>query len=304
MPVVNRISPTVLAGALAITLAACAPAGDSATDTAPAEGAAPAPLPTEPVATTGTTGPIDDAAVSAFLTSTYGPAAMPSGEWSTVPADARFRSADDERDGQVARTVCERESVALAGQPALLLAVCGTVQDAGHPAAGVNDFFLLQPGSNALAATASAHMTEFGSSGNPGDVDVERFGADLYGFVVESGFYNMGQRVETRHIVLPGDGGFVEAGWFRGGLGNEDWMKGCRERGDCSPQEAYDIDFELDIDDSDPAAAAYPLLVTESGTACGKPADAQYRLVLDPASVTYDVPAALQRDGCAKAASQ
>lgn len=304
MPVVNRIPPALLAGALAAVIAACAPAGDSATDTASAEGAAPAPLPAEPAATTGTTGLIDDAAVSAFLASTYGPAATPSGEWNTAPADARFRSADGERDGQVARTVCERESVTLSGQPALLLAVCGTVQGAGHPAAGVNDFFLLQPGTNALAATAGTHMTEFGSSGNPGDVDAERFGADLYGFVIESGFYNMGQSVETRHVVLPKDGAFVEAGWFRGGLGNEDWMKGCRERGDCVPQDAYDIDFDLDIDDSDPATAAYPLLVTESGTACGKPADARYRLVLDQASMTYDVPAALQRDGCAKAASQ
>ena len=30
-------------------------------------------------------------------------------------------------------------------------------------------------------------MLEFGSAGSPGDVDAARLGADLYGFVVESG---------------------------------------------------------------------------------------------------------------------
>jgi len=129
-------------------------------------------------------------------------------------------------------------------------------------------------------------------------VDVQEFGADLYVFVVESGFHNMGPSVQTPHVVLPKGDGFVDAGWFRESLGNEDWMEGCRERGDCGPVEAYDIDFELDVDDSDPAAAAYPLQVTESGTACGKPADAQYRLTLDLATMTYAVPAALQREGC------
>ena len=299
MRAANRASCNILATTLALALAACTPGGDSATGATSIEGATPAPKATGPQA-----GPIDDAAVSAFLASTYGPAAAQSGEWKTVPADAAFRAEGGESDGQIVRTVCEREPVTLAGQPAMLLAVCGSVQEAGHPAAGVNDFFLLQRSGDTLSATSSAHMAEFGSRGTPGEVDVERLGADLYGFVVETGFYNMGQSVGTRHILLPKGNTFIDAGWFRDDLSNEDSMKGCGERGDCGPDDAYDIDFDLRVDDSDPAAAAYPLLVTESGTACGKPADAQHRMTLDSASMTYEVPAALQRDGCMVAASQ
>lgn len=294
MPATRRIPQFILACAITTALAACSPAGDPAANAAPAQADAPAIAPTQPALPPAA---IDDTTLAAFLASTYGPSAKPTGEWSTAPTDTGLRT-EGESDGQVIRTVCEREPVTRAGQPALLLAVCGTVQGAGHPATGVNDFFVLRREGDALAADASAHMLEFGSSGSPGEVDAERFGADLYGFVVESGFYNMGQSVQTRHVVLPKDGSFVDAGWFRESLANEDWMEGCRERGDCGPVKAFDIEFELDIDDSDAAAAAYPLQVTESGTACGKPADAQYRLTLDPATMTYAVPAALQREGC------
>ena len=294
MPATRRIPRIILAGAIATALAACSPASDPVAGATPARAGTPATAPAQPAPPPAT---IDDVAVASFLASTYGPAAGPTGEWSTTPTDAGFRI-EDESDGQVIRTVCEREPVTRDGQPALLLAICGTVQGAGHPASGVNDFFLLRREGDALAAAASAHMLEFGSAGSPGDVDAARLGADLYGFVVESGFYNMGQGVQTRHVVLPEAGGFVDAGWFRERLDNRDWMEGCRERGDCGQAGAYDIEFELDIDDSDAAAAAYPLLVTESGTACGKPADARYRLTLDPATMTYAVPKALQRDGC------
>lgn len=294
MPVIRRIPRIILAGAIATTLAACSPASDPAVGATPAQADAAAHAPAQPAPPQAA---IDAAALAAFLASTYGPAAKPAVEWSTAPTDAGFRI-EGETDGQVIRTVCEREPVTRAGQPALLLAVCGTVQGAGHPATGVNDFFVLQRAGDALAAEASAHMLEFGSAGSPGEVHAERFGADLYGFVVESGFYNMGQSVQTQHVVLPKGGGFVDAGWFRESLGNEDWMEGCSERGDCGQVGAYDIEFELDIDDSNAAAVAYPLLVTESGTACGKPADAQYRLTLDPATMTYAVPAELQREGC------
>lgn len=292
----------ILASTIVLAVAACSPATES--DATP-PGAQPAGSGESDAPSTQRAGSvtIDDAAVSAFLASTYGPAASLSGEWNNVPTDASF-SVEDESDGQVARSVCEREKATVSGQPAVLLAVCGTVRDAGHPTAGTNDFFLLQPRDGALAPTASAHIDEFGSRGEPGDVDGERFGADLYGFVVESGFYNMGQGVQTAHLLLPKDGGFVDAGWFREALDNGDWMKGCLERGQCSADEAYDIDFELEIDDSDPGAAAYPLRITESGTACGKPADATHDLALDTATMTYAVPAALQRDGCGQAAGE
>lgn len=298
LPTPSRFSRSLLVAALAAACAACAPA-DGPAPSAPANEAAPQP------ATAGATTPsspdtIDDAAVSAFLVSIYGAGARTEGEWTHPPADAAFR-AEGEADSQVTRTVCAREPARVGGRPALLLAVCGAVQDAGHPAAGTNDFFLLQGGGDKLAATASAHMAEFGSRGAPGKVEAARLGADLYGFVVESGFYNMGQGVQTRHVVLPKQGAFADAGWFNASLTNEDWIAGCRDSGQCTANDAYAVDFEFAIDDTDAGAKAYPLLVREKGTACGKPADARYRLELDPASMTYAVPAALQRQSCADA---
>ncbi len=253
--------------------------------------------PVAPPAETGTTTAITETAVAAFLATQYGSGAKLVGKWTGAPVDAALKQAG-EADGAVTRHVCAREDAAVGGRAAVLLAVCGTPGDFGHPTPGITDFFLLQDDAGTLAAAARAHKQEYGSMGNAGEVDVERFGADLYGFEIESGFFNMGEGVETRAIVLPKDGGFIESGWLRKSMRYGEGMDDCDERGDC-PADGYEIEFDLDIDASDPQAAAYPLLVRESGTACRKPAQGEYRLLLDPATLTYAVPKALQREsGC------
>ena len=298
MPTPTLYRPAALAFALC-GLIACARNDAPPASDAPARTAIDAPAQPAPDGSGDAVARVDDAAVAAFLTAQYGPGAQPQGKWTTAPADNALKAESDEADGAVAREVCAREHASIAGAPAVLLAVCGSPKDFGHPTPGITDFFLLQDRGGTLTATARTHKQDYGSMGNAGEVEVERFGADLYGFVVESGFFNMGSGVETRHVLLPRDGGFHEAGWFRAGMDNEEWMEGCRERGDCKPDAAYDIEFDMDIDDGDPQAAAYPIVVTESGNACGKPTQTVHRLTLDPATLTYQVPKALQRESCA-----
>ena len=145
---------------------------------------------TAPSATTGAA--VDDAAMQGFLASIYGASARLKGEWKAVPIDAAYRDDDVGSEEDVTREVCEDETVTLAGVPTRLVAVCGTVADAGHPTPGINDFFMLQSEGGQVLAKSRAHMEAYGSMGFPGDVDVVQLGPDLWGFEVESGFTNMG----------------------------------------------------------------------------------------------------------------
>lgn len=280
-------------------LAACRPEAAPPAATPPPVATAPAAQAALPAAATR----IDAATVAAFLAAQYGPGAKAQGEWTGVPADAALRH-QDETDGAVTRKVCAREDATIEGRASVLLAVCGTPKDFGHVTPGITDFWLLQDRDGKLAASARSHLAEYGSMGNAGEVDVERLGAELYGFEVESGFFNMGDGISSRSLLLPKDGAFVEAADMRASLSHGENMDDCDERGDC-PADGYDIEFDLDVDDSDPSAAAYPLVVRESGIACRQPAQSEYKLVLDPATMTYAVPKALQREtGCEDAVAR
>lgn len=293
---IRILTMAALAACIAAS-AACqreqAAAAGAQTQPAATDQAAPAPAPDTPREAEA----IGGEAVATFLAARYGQDASLTGDWTSAPVEPALREPGDDG-GNVTRSVCAREHVSIDGRPAVLMAVCGTPDDAGHPTPGITDFWLLRQQAGVLGAAAQAHLARYGSLGNAGDIDVERFGAHLYGFTVESSFYNMGEGIDTRTLLLPRGAAFVEAGWMRAGMDSGEKMDDCSARGDC-PADGYAIDFDLDIDDSDPQAPAYPLVVRESGIACRKPARGEYRLRLDTATMTYAVPKALQRDtGC------
>ncbi len=60
----------------------------------------------------------------------------------------------------------------------------------------------------------------------------------------------------------------------------------------------FDIDFRLEVDDSDRSARVWPLLVTEQGEQCGKPLSRQHRFVLDKQTWKYPFTESLQRESC------
>lgn len=289
-----RLSPWRLAPAL-LLLAACQPSASSA-DADPASSPAALAVPPGPSKREGASA-MDDG-LAGFLTYVYGPAARLQGEWNTVPIDVTVRArAGETANGTVTRRICERKDATLSGERTVLLAVCGTPQQAGHATPGFTDLYVLQQQDGAWVARARRHFEQFGSMGSSGEVDGERLGAALAGFIVESGFTGQGHTVVNRTVLLPRDGGFHEAATFLAGMDDDVLREGCDgDAAACPPGQAYDIDFVLDIDDSDPAASAYPLRVHEAGNACGRPVDARHVLTLDAATLTYAVPPALKRE--------
>ncbi|WP_101925270.1 MULTISPECIES: hypothetical protein [Luteimonas] len=232
-------------------------------------------------------------AVRDFLVARYGALAQLAGDWPGTPlTDAGLG------DAAALRDVCVRAPVGEADAPAELVVVCGLPDGAGHVTPAITDFFLLRRDGDTIAAAAESHQQTFGSFGDLADIAVHRVGAKRYGVVIESGFTGQGITLGTRDIVLPRDGGFAAAASLRSTLDNAGWMSACLDAGTCAAEDAFDLQFDLDLDDSRSAAEVYPLLVRERGTACGRRIDATYRLAFDAATGAWPVPAALQRDGC------
>ena len=291
----RRTHKTLLALSLLPLIAACQPADAPQGTAAPSASPDTAPAPADNAAFPTDVSPAGDA-VTTFLNSIYGPRAKVAGEWTGVPADASFHAKEGEAsDGAVTRRVCEQETTEYNGQPAVLLAVCGIPKDFGHPTPGITDFFLLQ--GQPLASVAKAHLQQFGSMGSVGEIDSERFGANLPGFIVEGGFTGQGHTEVKQTLLLPKDGGFHEAASFLSALHDNVLREGCKgDSAICPPGKAYDIEFDLDIDDGNKSATAYPLTVHEEGKACGKSVDTRHTLTLDSATLKYNVPAALRRE--------
>lgn len=235
---------------------------------------------------------LDGGAVRTFLVSQYGELAQLSGDWPGAPV------ADGLGSDAASREVCAREAIGTPDAAAELVAVCGVPDDAGHATTARIDFFLLRHGADAVTATARAHMDGFGSTGDVAEITVRRFGPRLYGFVVEDGFTGQGITIGNSSLVLPDGDGFKVAATLRSSLDNLGTMAGCAERDDCGQDAAYDVSFELGIDDRDASAMAWPLQVREQGEACGRRIERTYQVPFDVASGTWTVPASLQREGC------
>lgn len=244
---------------------------------------------------------VDNSALQAFLASVYGDDASRSQPWTHAPVQASFRDSEADAGAQenVTRQLCADESITMGGQPARLIAICGQPEDYSHPTPGLTDFFLLRMQDGKAVASAEQHLQDYGSMGNPGEIKTMQLGADLWGFVVNSSFSNMGYTASNWHFVLPEGDGFHDAGFLRSHIDNLGTVEACQDmETGCTAPKAFDIDFALDTDRSDPSAAYWPLLVTESGPACGQPANASHRVLLDPATMHYQIPSILKRETC------
>lgn len=291
----STLSRAVLPASLLLALGACgqvpAPADAAAVPTSTPEAIATHPTGMPRDEAKPVTG-LDGGAVRSFLVTQYGELAQLQGDWPGMPV------ADGLGSDAASREVCAREAIGTPDAPAELVAVCGVPDDAGHATTARIDFFLLQADADSVIATARAHMDSFGSTGDVADVDVRRFGPRLYGFVVEDGFTGQGITIGNSSLVLPDGDGFEVAATLRSSLDNLAAMAGCEERGDCLADAAFDLSFELAIDDRDASAVAWPLRVREQGEACGRRVERTHQVPFDVASGTWTVPASLQREGC------
>ncbi|WP_394001798.1 hypothetical protein ACF3M1_14455 [Luteimonas sp. WGS1318] len=281
---------------LMLALGACsdapAPAPDAAAHapstaemTAASDGRGAADVPTQ---VTG----LDGGAVRMFLVDQYGELAQLVGDWPGVPR------ADGLGTAPALREVCARGAIGTPDAPAELVAVCGVPDGAGHVTSALIDLFLLFEDGDAVIAASRAHLDTFGSSGDVADVSVRRFGPRLHGVVIEDGFTGQGITVGTTHLVLPEGDGFRLAGTLRSSLDNLGATLACSERADCAPDTAFDLIFDLAIDDRVATAGAWPLRVRERGEACGRRVDRTYQVPFDAGSGMWAIPPALAREGC------
>lgn len=229
-----------------------------------------------------------------FLRQRYGDKATLSGNWL---GDLRESENDPQRDKprQLQQHVCAEQSVVIGAAIHELLAICGELLDAGHAAPGFIDFFVLRDAGETLEVSAENIADAFGSSGRPGTVSIMRLGSDFYGFRVEHGWYGQGYSLESQSLVVPGPKGLVDAGTLRSHIDNNNYYD-CNEE-DCAGK-LFDIDFHLEVDDSDRSARIWPLLVTESGEQCGKPVSRRHRFALDTRTWKYPFTESLQRENC------
>lgn len=235
---------------------------------------------------------LDGGAVRAFLVTQYGPLAQLQGDWPGTPV------ADGLGTDAASREVCARAPIGTPDTPAELVAICGVPDGAGHVTSALTDFFLLRETDSVVSANAHAHMDRFGSSGDVADISVHQVGPRRYGFMVEDGFTGQGITIGNTSLVMPDGAGFKVAASLRSSLDNLGAMAGCAERDNCTQDAAYDLAFDLGIDDRDATAAVWPLRVRERGDGCGRRIDRTYQVPFDAAAGMWAVPPELQRDGC------
>ncbi|MGO3127309.1 MAG: hypothetical protein ACTIJY_04480 [Luteimonas sp.] len=289
------LSRDALCACLLLALGACGGEAPARPATAAMPASTPEAPPTRdhtPRETAAPASGLDGGAVRTFLVSQYGELAQLSGDWPGRPV------ADGLGSEAASREVCAREAIGTPDAAAELVAVCGVPDDAGHATPARIDFFLLRKRADAVIAVARAHMDGFGSTGDVADIAVHRFGPHLYGFVVEDGFTAQGITIGNSSLVLPDGDSFKVAATLRSSLDNLGAMAGCAERDDCAPDSAYDLSFELGIDDRDAGAAGWPLYVREQGEACGRRIDRTHQVPFDMPTGTWSVPAALQGEAC------
>lgn len=230
-----------------------------------------------------------------FLRERYGAQATATGEWQGEWQDP---DGGDAPPRKLAWRVCAEQPVVIGEVWRELLAVCGQLDGAGHPEPGVVDFHVLRPAGDGFAPEAELPGQIFGSNGNPGSVSVLRLGRDLYAFRIEHGWYGQGYALISQDLVVPGRDGLFAAGSLRSHIDNAGALD-CDgdETADCRAG-LFDVDFELQPDDSDRMAERWPLRVNEHGHACGKDVQAQHTIAADPKTGRYAFPDALRREGC------
>lgn len=221
-----------------------------------------------------------------FLSATYGATASLVASWAS----------HDDHERLLQRQVCANQAVDVRGQAHRLLAVCATVNDAGHAESGLIDFFVLRHEAQGWQVAASQRDGAFGSFGRPGDVSTLRLGHDFYGFRVDQSWVGQGYLIGTQSIVVPRGERLAVAAAVRSSLDNEGAID-CDDEPRCEARK-LDLRFDLRVDQAAPEAKVYPLLVREHGRDCGRTLERSYRLDFDPATGQYAVPEALQREDC------
>ncbi len=223
-------------------------------------------------------------AVSAALGAAYGRYDPARRCWSaSAPNGARSTT------GCIA--VTRAEPVHTPGGDRLFVLLGGTGQPDCHACGGLIAFAVFDTAGTPRLVARSRPVVD-GGYGNPGDpkqMHLERLGADLWGWIQQSG--DVAQGVEEGRLVvwLPRGDRIEAAGVLDGSHSNMG--------GECSmvPRPAgldcTSISVTYAVDAANAAAPNYPILLRASGRRNGRAVTAQAAAVFDPGTLTY-----VQRD--------
>lgn len=183
------------------------------------------------------------------------------------------------------------------------IAVCGSVEDAGHAQSGIVDLWLLARAGNGPAKADPARILArerglpSGSWGTPGKVALVDVGPGRRAFALASGYANMGWATENLSLHAERGDGFamlftVATHLSNSGVCDPDEDRGCRAKSislDCAPR--------ADVGAGADAQGFYGFTVQVRGQRAGRKVARQ--IAIPRGNGAYRVPAAaLQRDGC------
>jgi len=225
-----------------------------------------------------------------FLRSQYGP-------YVSIVSDQSWHQLDPEYAPGWDYSLCASSRHAMGERNYRLIAVCGTKTNAGHAQSGVVDLFVLREGGAKLSPVASRLGIEVGSYGEPGEVSTLQFGRELYGFQVQDGYY--GQLDTNRAIYLTaGPRGIEEVAnpllLWRSGSSLD-----CRDRMGFESAEfteaGIDLNYDVQIDRSHPAAAVWPMIIQVSGSYTCRHLSQHFVVPFLPDQWRYDLPEFLKQ---------
>jgi hypothetical protein len=217
-----------------------------------------------------------------FMSERYGLYDAQEKVW-TVPLPSGEKAED-----ATAFRICSQQTVRSGDREKILLAVCGEDPAGGHAQPGSIDFFVLEKAGRDLHLLAASQDNASGSFGVPGKVAVLQLGRAFYGFRVDEVWSGQGYTFGTTFLYVPHEQTFRQALALRslidstGTLGCEEDSEG---EGECTAFERT-----LTVDDSQPQAAVWPLVVSESGFRDRRDMNAVYRIGFDKQRWLYEVP--------------
>lgn len=249
--------------------------------------------------------------LQAFLRARYGANARLDAAWQDQWDDTEV-----EAQRPVTRQVCARDTVDTDGQVQHLLAVCQTLDDAASVEPGRVDLYVLRDGSPLLGkdpgtdtfATLSGMgppllviaqrlQGRYGRKGAPGTVQIEQLGPQRHAFRITHGELDRGTARRSRSYVAVHNNRLREVAMLREHLDNRA-APGCEDSTTACDAPTFDIDFSINVGDSDAVDGYWPLTVRTRGQDCSGPAHEYHLLKFDARTRGYAVPAELQRDEC------
>jgi hypothetical protein len=224
--------------------------------------------------------------VAASLAATYGRYNQAGHCWMAAATDA---------DGvTVACMALKRADPVQTGSARLLyLMLGGNGRITCHACSGVIAFavFDVTATPRLVAHSPATKDGSFGASADAKAVSVRQLGAQSWGWVETYGYTAQGETTQGTLIWLPKGDRVVRAGDLPGSHSNMDGA--CSLAPPPPGMDCAEIAIALRIDASNPAAAAYPIVLQATGTKNRRKVSTQAISVFDPVAFAYPPPSGL-----------